>query len=326
MSQEWYLYKDGQQKGPYSREQLAQQAGAGAIGPADMVWTGGMSNWVKADQVEGLLPAAPAPFPPPAAPPPPAASPYQQGSGPFPGVSQYQHGSGPFPGPSAPGKQGKGLKVILAIILVGIIAIGGYFGYQAFFADGEGDSVTADPVTPRPDTPEAVDPKPDSQEPAAPGPVSPEADAPVSEPTDFETLMGEWKWLVPNDEVEGEYYGALYFGFYQDEELIIAVDDFEYEEDGFWYQTRYRFKDLDSLPQPHRDDARYYFGEEAKEFYYLYALNPSLEEWEVIEYLFRVFPSGAVMVFLDPGEEYELHRINRQELEAVLNKLEEIRY
>ncbi len=58
MSEKWYLYKDQQQRGPYSFEQLAQEARQGLIGPADLVWHQGLQGWVRASQVEQLLPAA----------------------------------------------------------------------------------------------------------------------------------------------------------------------------------------------------------------------------------------------------------------------------
>lgn len=58
MSAQWYVYKDGEQKGPYSFEQLTEAAKSGQISPADMVWTAGMDGWTRAEQVEGLNPAA----------------------------------------------------------------------------------------------------------------------------------------------------------------------------------------------------------------------------------------------------------------------------
>ena len=68
MSTEWYLYKDGQQQGPVSWEQLRRQAASGQIGAEDQVWTESMSDWTRAGEVEGLFPSfgpAAAPAPPP---------------------------------------------------------------------------------------------------------------------------------------------------------------------------------------------------------------------------------------------------------------------
>ncbi len=56
MASQWYVYKDGQQIGPYSFEQLAGVAKSGRLGPSDMVWVTGMEGWTRADQVEGLHP------------------------------------------------------------------------------------------------------------------------------------------------------------------------------------------------------------------------------------------------------------------------------
>ncbi len=283
MSQEWYVFKDGQQKGPFTREQLVQQAGSSTLGPADMVWTGGMAGWTRADQVEGLFPPAPAAPPPPApaAPPPPGASPYQQGYG----------GAG-FPGAPA-GKQGKGLVIALAIILVGVIAIGGYF---VFFANGNGETA-ADPDTPAPTAP-APDPDSVPSAPAATG-----ADA----------LLGEWKVEDP--------VGALYYGFYQDGELVFV--DYHDELGGVFKRFMYRLKDLDALPQSDRDVVIDFFGEEAEEYYYLYGREHATEKWRFVSEIFRVLPSGAVMM-IHGDKEYELQRIDRQELEEVLDISEDI--
>ena len=55
MATQWYLYQDQQQKGPYSFEQLSEEAKSGRIGAADMVWNAGMNGWTRVDQVEGLI-------------------------------------------------------------------------------------------------------------------------------------------------------------------------------------------------------------------------------------------------------------------------------
>lgn len=59
MSSLWYLYKDWQQKGPYSWEELFRLAEAGTLGPADYVWTEGLDDWVQADIIRGLFAAEP---------------------------------------------------------------------------------------------------------------------------------------------------------------------------------------------------------------------------------------------------------------------------
>src|SRR5207244_12312570 len=66
MTDAWYLARAGKQSGPYTVEQLRQLAAGGAMTATDLIWKQGMSNWVAASQVPGLLPA-PAPRPPPPA-------------------------------------------------------------------------------------------------------------------------------------------------------------------------------------------------------------------------------------------------------------------
>jgi len=58
MSKQWYVHKDGQQRGPFSFEQLVEETNVGKLGPADMVWSEGMEGWIRAEQVEGLNPVA----------------------------------------------------------------------------------------------------------------------------------------------------------------------------------------------------------------------------------------------------------------------------
>lgn len=116
LSQEWYVYKDGRQQGPLTWEQLWQQAQSGAVQPGDQVWKQGMAGWTRADQVQGLMPAAPAPVPPPAAyiPPP---------------------GAGCRPA-GAP-KKGKGGLIALILILLLVLGGGGITAvYFLFLRDG----------------------------------------------------------------------------------------------------------------------------------------------------------------------------------------------
>ena len=56
MAIQWFIYAGGQQQGPYSREELWQQARSGMIGPADQVWSASLPGWIRADQVAGLFP------------------------------------------------------------------------------------------------------------------------------------------------------------------------------------------------------------------------------------------------------------------------------
>ena len=67
MKQEWYVYRDEQQEGPYIWEQLWELARSGALQPTDHVWTEGMGDWTLVGQVPGLagIPASAVVPPPP---------------------------------------------------------------------------------------------------------------------------------------------------------------------------------------------------------------------------------------------------------------------
>ncbi|MDO4794717.1 MAG: GYF domain-containing protein [Brachymonas sp.] len=55
----WW-YASGEQKfGPYSEAQLRDLAQAGHVGPNDLVWHHGLTDWVPATTIEALLPATP---------------------------------------------------------------------------------------------------------------------------------------------------------------------------------------------------------------------------------------------------------------------------
>ncbi len=69
MADDWYVYKEQQRRGPFTREQLQEQALAGDIQPEDRVWSEATSGWVPGKGVEGLFPQKDSP-PPPAPPPP----------------------------------------------------------------------------------------------------------------------------------------------------------------------------------------------------------------------------------------------------------------
>ena len=58
MSEDWYLYKNEVQQGPYSWTQLYQEAQSGRILPDDLVWNQNLQNWIPASQVPGLIPQA----------------------------------------------------------------------------------------------------------------------------------------------------------------------------------------------------------------------------------------------------------------------------
>jgi uncharacterized RDD family membrane protein YckC/type II secretory pathway pseudopilin PulG len=77
MSDTIYMARNGQQLGPYTREQLTAMAAAGEILPGDMAWHVGMAEWTAADSVlRGLgIAVAPPPRAESFAPPPGTAAP-----------------------------------------------------------------------------------------------------------------------------------------------------------------------------------------------------------------------------------------------------------
>lgn len=80
MNQQWHLLQDGQRFGPYSADQLVEYAADGRIVRDSMLWTEGLADWVKASEVEGLFPAAPAPLAAPAYVPGGANPPWMRGA------------------------------------------------------------------------------------------------------------------------------------------------------------------------------------------------------------------------------------------------------
>lgn len=54
-SGEWYYARGSQQYGPVSANQLKALAESGVLGPDDLVWRAGMSDWVAARRIKGLF-------------------------------------------------------------------------------------------------------------------------------------------------------------------------------------------------------------------------------------------------------------------------------
>ncbi|RMG00144.1 MAG: DUF4339 domain-containing protein, partial [Planctomycetota bacterium] len=53
---EWYYAKNNERFGPVTSAELKQLAEANQLGPDDLVWREGMSDWVPARRVKGLFP------------------------------------------------------------------------------------------------------------------------------------------------------------------------------------------------------------------------------------------------------------------------------
>ena len=221
MSKQWYVYKDQQQKGPFTWEQLWQQARSGAVGPADQYWTEGMDGWTRGELITDLFPkaAAPPPSPPrspatPAVPPPiqtrpvgPAAAPFQPGA------------SGPAS--SFPAKQkGKGGLIALIIILLMVLLGGGALVYKYILSNDNGIGLSA---LNKPETNNIID--------------RDDNGAGVSNLTGSEisTLMGSWYGV-------DDYGDEAYLQFNADGTMHIASS---WEES--WTTVDYRIDERNSI-------------------------------------------------------------------------------
>jgi hypothetical protein len=63
--QRWWYGKNGQEAGPVDQATLQQMLASGSVSPDDIVWTDGMTQWIPARQVPGLVPASSAGSPRP---------------------------------------------------------------------------------------------------------------------------------------------------------------------------------------------------------------------------------------------------------------------
>lgn len=64
-SQRWWYGKNGSEAGPIDQATIQQMLASGNLGPDDIVWTDGMTQWVPARQVPGLAQFVTPPPPPP---------------------------------------------------------------------------------------------------------------------------------------------------------------------------------------------------------------------------------------------------------------------
>ena len=58
MSDQWYISRGGEQRGPYTWEEVLFYGNEGNIDPEDLIWSRPTGEWLRADQVPGLLPGA----------------------------------------------------------------------------------------------------------------------------------------------------------------------------------------------------------------------------------------------------------------------------
>jgi hypothetical protein len=64
----FFIADGGQQKGPFTMEQLREEVTAGRLARGTLAWRSGMPNWVSADtipELSGLFVSVPPPLPKP---------------------------------------------------------------------------------------------------------------------------------------------------------------------------------------------------------------------------------------------------------------------
>jgi hypothetical protein len=196
MTQEWYVYQDEQQHGPYTWEELWELARSGAVQPDDHVWTEGMGDWKPAGQIPGLAGAPPSATMPP---PPPAV-----GAEARPVAFPQAAAMAPQVGPARPSTW----LVIGAVAGVIVLGAGAFGAAYALFLRDRGRAAFSGPTAERPTAPagttaprestgteeateqvvaEADEGTEEPTEEAAEGPTAPESgdngDQPVGEPT-----------------------------------------------------------------------------------------------------------------------------------------------
>lgn len=128
MSSEWYVVINGEQKGPFTKEQLHNMVGNDELKPAHLVWSAGMPDWITAKEVSGLFEnlSTPPPPPPPiqsSPPPPPLKSSTQSSAHQEKALNSYQSVDRREPPSPAP-KKNNTLVIILAVVGVVVIFTG----------------------------------------------------------------------------------------------------------------------------------------------------------------------------------------------------------
>ncbi len=235
MAQQWYVYKDGQQLGPFTREEFDEQVKSGAVNATDLVWTAGFDGWFPAQEVDGLF--AP-PSPPPsgvASPPPPPPSrstspPLPPSMPPPPGPEAPSDTSGGSPSDKGPPIKSRKLIVVagVAILVVGIIGAG-WWGISSMF----GDSTNGNDI-------DKVEPLEEQKEDTAPEPVEElEESQEPPELAEGQQTISDIVGIVPEarimaaTEVALEAYG-LQFGLIEGNDATMTAELGEAIENDGW--------------------------------------------------------------------------------------------
>ncbi len=144
----WYYSKAGaagQHTGPMSWEQLLSLAQTGALTAVDMVWNPQLPQWVPAEQIPGLLPAAP--FAPQQGAYPGGGQPVAPWQAPAPPAAYYPPYQGQY---GVQNKSGTSMWVWLIPLIALVLAAAGlglYFGLRGHDGDAGGTTVTTKRTT-----------------------------------------------------------------------------------------------------------------------------------------------------------------------------------
>jgi len=65
MASGWYVYRDRKREGPFTVQQLKEEARSGRLKPLDQVWSEETPGWIPAGDAEGIFAEPPPPPPPP---------------------------------------------------------------------------------------------------------------------------------------------------------------------------------------------------------------------------------------------------------------------
>jgi hypothetical protein len=118
----WYIARSGEREGPFTEQEVEKRFRAGAVDRDDLVWTKGMTEWVRAGEVEALadlfvLPGCETSLPPPLPPPTSFAPPVSK-------MNSTTSGS------SAPAKR-RGTSPVAWVLLAALV-LGGVAGPALF--------------------------------------------------------------------------------------------------------------------------------------------------------------------------------------------------
>lgn len=136
MSTNWYVYKDLQQKGPYTWQEFVAEARAGQFGSHDLVWNKNMEQWLPAADIPGLMGRGS------------AAGDYVSPSSPAGAILAAPGGDEEYDdfNQSSPSPKGKGL-LIFAVIAAAVVffSLSGVAAWRLFLYDGSDEAGSEPP-------------------------------------------------------------------------------------------------------------------------------------------------------------------------------------